>query len=48
MLEGADLRGSILDDLRINPQDLRGAIIEPGQAAQIARLLGIVVRTAGE
>lgn len=43
-LTGADLRGSILSGLRIGPEDIRGAIIEASQAAQVVALLGVVIQ----
>ena len=47
-LHGADLRGSTLDDLRIRPTDLAGAVIDPVQLVALARtfasLLGVTVR----
>jgi uncharacterized protein YjbI with pentapeptide repeats len=39
-----DLRGSILNGVQANPQDLRGAIIEPAQAIQVVGLLGVKVQ----
>ena len=49
-LKGADLRGSILDDLRMRATDLTGAVIDPVQLVAVARtlaaLLGISVRDA--
>jgi uncharacterized protein YjbI with pentapeptide repeats len=46
-LNGADLRGSILDDLRMRATDLSGAVVDPVQLIAIARtlasLLGITV-----
>jgi uncharacterized protein YjbI with pentapeptide repeats len=43
-LRNADLRGATLDGLRITVKALQGAIIAPGQAAQIVGLLGVTVR----
>jgi uncharacterized protein YjbI with pentapeptide repeats len=47
-LRGADLRGSLLDGLRIDSQDLQGAIIDPSQAVQVAGLLGLTVKAPEE
>jgi uncharacterized protein YjbI with pentapeptide repeats len=47
-LSGADLRGSTLAGLQAGAQDLAGIIIEPAQAVEIARLLGIDVRSSDE
>lgn len=43
-LKEADLRGSVLDSLQVNPQDLKGVIIEPAQAIQVVALFGIIVQ----
>jgi len=43
-LDGADLRGSKVDGLQIAVDNLRGAIVEPFQAAYFATLLGLEVR----
>jgi uncharacterized protein YjbI with pentapeptide repeats len=40
-LGGADMRGSDLTGIQMNPQDVRGAIIDPIQAADLVPLLGV-------
>ena len=51
-LRGADLRGSILDDLRMRATDLTGATIDSTQLVAVSRTLaarlGIRVREAQE
>lgn len=43
-LEGADVRSSALDELRVGA-NVRGLIVNPGQAAALSRLLlGLVIR----
>ena len=37
----ADLRGSLVEGLKLNAQDLRGAVVDPSQAMIFAPLLGI-------
>ncbi len=44
-LRGADLRGSTLTGLQVNLRDLQGVIVAPLQAAELAALLGLDVRT---
>ena len=44
-LRGVDLRQSQLSDLRLNIDDLRGAVVAPMQALDLLPLLGVVVRT---
>ena len=43
-LDNADLRGSNLQGIEAAPGDLRGAIIEPTQAADLIALLGVTLR----
>jgi len=40
-LLNADLRGSLVDDLHLNAEDLRGAVVDLSQAMIFAPLLGI-------
>ena len=40
-LVNADLRGSLVEGLKLNAQDLRGAVVDPSQAMIFAPLLGI-------
>ncbi|NJN67408.1 MAG: pentapeptide repeat-containing protein [Chloroflexaceae bacterium] len=47
-LRGADLRGSILDGLQVGVRELQGAIIDSGQAVQLVRVLGVLVRDEDE
>ncbi|HWQ08715.1 MAG TPA: pentapeptide repeat-containing protein [Holophaga sp.] len=42
-LDGADLRGSELTGLRVGIENLRGAIVDPAQAAYLAGLMGLKV-----
>ena len=43
-LNSADLRGASLDRIVVNAPDVRGAIVNPTQAMELARLLGLVIR----
>ena len=43
-LAGADLRGADIEGMVVGAQDVAGAIVSPGQAMNLARLLGLVVR----
>jgi hypothetical protein len=43
-LAGADFRGSIINGMQVGAPELKGAIIEPGQAVQVVDLLGVVVK----
>jgi uncharacterized protein YjbI with pentapeptide repeats len=47
-LAGADLRGSQIDHIKVGPQELPGAIVDPIQAAYLASLLGLVVKSEME
>lgn len=47
-LAGADFRGSNLDSLKVGIEDLRGAIVDPTQAVEFVRLLGVVVKAEGD
>ena len=40
-LLNADLRGSMVEGLRMNAEDIRGAVVDPAQAMIFASLLGI-------
>ena len=40
-LTEVDLRGSTVEGLKLNAQDIRGAIVDPAQALTFAHLLGI-------
>ena len=40
-LVNADLRGSLVEGLRMNAEDVRGAVVDPSQAMIFAALLGI-------
>lgn len=42
-LEGADLRGSEIENLQIGIEHLRGAIVDPAQAAYLAGYMGLKV-----
>lgn len=42
-LAGADLRGSQLEGVLWNAEDIRGATIDPVQALEVARLLGVKI-----
>jgi uncharacterized protein YjbI with pentapeptide repeats len=44
VLTDVDLRGSNLRGMQIGVKELKGAIIEPRQAAEVAMLLGMVVK----
>ena len=43
-LQGADWRGCQTENISIDAPSLRGLIVEPMQAAQLARVLGLDVR----
>jgi uncharacterized protein YjbI with pentapeptide repeats len=47
-LAGVDLRGSDIPDIRLDVPQLRGLIIDPGQAVQIVAQLGSTVKDPGE
>jgi uncharacterized protein YjbI with pentapeptide repeats len=40
-LREADLRGSVVEGMRLNPADIHGAVVDPSQAMIFATLLGI-------
>jgi uncharacterized protein YjbI with pentapeptide repeats len=42
-MRGVDLRGSQIDGIRAGPAELRGAVIDPVQAAIIAQAMGLTV-----
>jgi hypothetical protein len=46
-LDGADLRGSLLNGMRAGVQELQGVTIDPRQAEQVVTVLGIQVRELG-
>jgi hypothetical protein len=43
-LEAADFRGSQVEGLVANAEDLRGAIVDPAQAMVFAELMGLKIR----
>jgi uncharacterized protein YjbI with pentapeptide repeats len=43
-LMGADLRGSVLEGIRVGVKELRGAIVDFQQAAVLVQMLGVVVK----
>ena len=43
-MKGVDLRTCRLDGLNIGIPDMRGMVVTPLQAAELARLLGLVIR----
>ena len=43
-LKDADLRGADIEGLLVRSEDVRGAIVTPPQAMELARLLGLVIR----
>lgn len=43
-LRAADLRGADLDGMIVTAEDVRGAIVSPTQAMDLARLLGFVIK----
>ena len=43
-MKGIDMTTCTLDGLLVNLPDLRGMIVTPLQAAELAKLLGLVVR----
>jgi uncharacterized protein YjbI with pentapeptide repeats len=43
-LKGTDLRGAEIDGVSVRPEDLRGAIVNVGQAMDLARLLGLIIK----
>jgi uncharacterized protein YjbI with pentapeptide repeats len=43
-LQGIDLRGAEIEGFIVRPEDLRGAIFNVGQAIDLTRLLGIVIK----
>jgi len=43
-LEGTDFRGSDLKGLRVRIEDLKGAIVDPGQAVYLSGLMGLKVQ----
>jgi uncharacterized protein YjbI with pentapeptide repeats len=44
-LAGTDFRGSQIDHIKVGPHELPGAIVDPVQAAYLASLLGLVVKS---
>jgi uncharacterized protein YjbI with pentapeptide repeats len=47
-LQGTDLRGSTITGLQVHVRDLEGAIVDPGQALDLAPLLGVHVLSEPE
>ncbi len=47
-LTDADLRGCTINGVKVGAQELRGAVLDPAQATQVAGLLGIVVKDLSE
>jgi uncharacterized protein YjbI with pentapeptide repeats len=47
-LAGVDLRGSDIPDIRLDVRQLRGLIIDPGQAVRLIAQLGSTVKDPGE
>lgn len=47
-LNHTDVRGSNIDNIRIGTKEVKGLIVEPHQALQIAYLLGIDIRAASD
>jgi len=47
-LMGADFRGSSIEGLKVGLEELRGAIVDPSQAVEFVRLLGLVVKAEEE
>lgn len=43
-IQGADLRRSSIDDIRLDPSQLKGVIVTSDQALYLARLIGLMVR----
>ncbi len=43
-LRGTDFRGADIEGITVRAEDLRGAVVTPAQAIELARLLGIVIR----
>ena len=43
-LEAADFRGSNVEGLVTNAEDLKGAIVDPAQAMIFAELMGLKIR----
>lgn len=46
-LKGMDLTSNTLDGLMVTGGELRGAVVSPYQAAELARLLGVVIKQDG-
>jgi hypothetical protein len=40
-LVDADLRGTVVDGVQLNAEDIKGAVVDASQALQFAPLLGI-------
>ncbi|HYP18731.1 MAG TPA: pentapeptide repeat-containing protein [Chloroflexia bacterium] len=47
-LAGTDVRGSIVDGLRVGLEELQGAIVDAAQAVTFLRLLGVTIKEEGE
>lgn len=42
-LDGTDFRGSEIENVQVRIEDLRGAVVEPSQAAYLAGLMGLKI-----
>jgi uncharacterized protein YjbI with pentapeptide repeats len=47
-LDGADLRGANLSEVQVGSGEMRGAVIDPSQAAQVVSLIGVEVKDWGD
>ena len=47
-LNGADLRTSVIEGMRVGPVEVVGAIVDHFQAAYMASLLGLVIKNEDE
>jgi uncharacterized protein YjbI with pentapeptide repeats len=43
-LRGTDLRGAEIESITVQPENLRGAIVNVAQAMDLARLLGLIIK----
>jgi uncharacterized protein YjbI with pentapeptide repeats len=43
-LQGTDLRGAEIEGITVQPEDLRGAIVNVAQAMDLSRLLGLIIK----
>lgn len=44
-LDGTDFRGSRIEHMQVRIEDLRGAVVEPSQAAYLSGLMGLKILT---